>query len=477
MKRLKKSTAIVLTVLLSFIMLAGVILSFVPMTFGAETFVSFSRSISISQDISGGMYGEYTIKTENPTKADIVSSMKKIKEVFEDSGFKNVNVYAVGNSKIRVDVSYPRGGNKYAETYAALSNVNSGAFSLRSNSPTSTSENANDAVILEGKSHVKEVNVYTNNGTKYVSVVFNEEGQKKYEELCKKVLASSSSQLYMVIGESSSPISVPAGNSDYTNFTLRQDDYSGLVALQKQIKLGCTEVELDTSFETINTMSASLTAGESASSDINDSFFTSTAYVVAVSSIFVVMVMGIALFAVKFGYFSLVILFTLLTNIFLFLATLCLIPSVELGLSGMAGIIIGMAAIYLYAFKFASRVKYEYNQGKSLAASLETAYKKLLPSTLIENITLFISALILFAFSFGEMTSFSIIFAICSFLSLITNLLLIPLIIKILISFDVGAKLFMLKKHDNLALSDIANVESDNISDLTIIEQTEKEDV
>lgn len=461
MKKFKKSTAIVLSVILGILFVGCILLSFVPMTAGANTFVSFSGSINISSDISGGMYGEYKIKTENPSKSAIVSSMKKIKEVFEEDGYKNVNVYAVGDSKIRVEISYPCGGKSFSNAYSELTNVGSGAFSLRSKNETSTP--SAETVVVDGAKCIKEIRVYTNNATKYISLIFNEEGQKKYEELCK-----ATQTIYLVLGTYSQSISA-SNVTDYTSFTLSDTDYSNLIALEQRIKLGCMEVEVDGETAIINTMSASLSAGESAGSPEYSTFSSSTAYIVAISSIFVVIAIGIAIFAVKFGLYSVMMVFTLVFNAFLFLALICLMPSIEIGLSGIASLIIGLSVIYMFAYMFATRVKFEYNQGKSLSASLQTAYKKLLPSVLIENITIFASSLIFFACSFGELTSFAIIFAICSGLSIFTNLLFIPLLIKICISFNgFGRRLFMLKKRNDI----IGSVEvSDN--DVSISKEAE----
>ncbi len=442
MKKFKKSTAIALSVILCVVMLIGVLFSFVPMTVGADTFVSFSGSINISSDMSGGMYGEYQIKTSDVTDAAIVSSMKKIKEVFDEDGYKNVNVYAIGKTKIRVEVSYPRGGKTFSNTYSELSNVGSGTFSLRS---TYTYEDGK-TVVVDGKTCVEEIKVYTNNSTKYISIIFNDQGKKDYEKLCK----AANGTIYLVLGDYAQSISA-SNVTDYSSFTLLDSDYDNIISLEQRIKLGCIEVEIDGDTAIINTMSASLSAGESAGSPIFSSFSTSTVYIIAIVALAVVIVLGIAIFAAKFGLYSVLMLFTLIFNACLFLALMCLMPSIEIGLSGIAGIILGLSVIYMFAFMFVSKVKFEYNQGKSLSASLQTAYKKMLPATLIENIVIFLSSIALFAFSFGELTSFSIIFAICSFLSIFTNLLFVPLLIKICISFDgFGTKLFMLKKRSNL---------------------------
>ena len=436
MKKFKKSTAIVLSCVLFVVMVIGFLLSYVPMTFGYDTYVSLSGTLNVSSDIYGGMYGEYDIVTEDPTTSHIVNSMERIKKVFEEDGYKNVNVYAVGKNKIRVEVSYPRGSKTYSDVYAELSNVGTGAFSLRS-----TYELSDDSVVVQGSSCVEDVMIYTNNNTYYISVKFNKYGQERYKKLC-----STTSTIYIALGDYAQSIEASSVN-DYTQFTLSDTDYDNLVTLSERIKLGCTVVEINKSTMKINTMSASLTAGESSSIPTEASFVSSTALVVAVSAMFVAFALILALFAVKFGYYALVVLISMIFSSYLFVGLMCLIPSIEIGLSGFAVIAIGVSVIYTYAFIFASRVKAEYNQGKSLAASLETAMKKTFANVLIGNITLLITSLVLLAFAFGEITSAALILAICAFISLFTNLAFIPFLIKILISFNgVGLKLFLLKK-------------------------------
>lgn len=453
MKKFKKSTAIALIVVLGILLAVCSVISFVPMTFGSKTFVSLSGSLNISSDITGGLYGEYDIVTENAKKSDIVESMAIIKDVFEENGYKNANVYAVGNSKIRVEVSFPKGDDTYTSVYSQLSSVASGAFSLRS-----TYELSDSSIVLNGAECVKEVTISTNNNTKNMSVVFTDEGKEKYKELL-----ANSSTIYLVLGDYSQSISVSSNITDYSQLTLQNTDWDNLVALEQKIKLGCMKVELNSSTAKINTMSASLSTGESASTSADDSFYSSTAFVVAISSFFVIVVLGIAFFAIKFGLYAILMLISFMFNTFIFLGIMCLIPSVEIGLSSIASLIVGMSLIYAYAFAFASKVKSEYNLGKSLNAALESAYKKQLTSLVMSNVALFLSSLILFAFAFGELASVAVVFTICMFLSLLTNLVMIPLFVKICISFNgFGRKVFMLKKHSGI--SDLSETETEELA-------------
>ena len=127
-------------------------------------------------------------------------------------------------------------------------------------------------------------------------------------------------------------------------------------------------------------------------------------------------------------------------------------PSFELGFSVVFTISAGFAFIYLFVFEFARIVKSEYKQGKSLAASLESSYKKSLFPNIISGASLFVASLIILAFSFSELASVATALAIISALQLVTNLLFVPFLVKICISFDgFGRKVFMLKKRNNLS--------------------------
>ncbi|MBQ9792557.1 MAG: hypothetical protein IJW32_02270 [Clostridia bacterium] len=437
MKKFSKNTTIVLSVIICLFLVVGFIFSFVPMTFGSKTYTSLFKSINVSSDLMGGMYGEYDITTEDPSNKDLINSMARIKEVFEKDGYKNVNVYTVGNKKIRVEVSYPTGTKSYSDVYSDLSAVSSGKFLLSSSSTTT----AEDVVNVDGAECVKEVKVYTNNGTNYLAIIFNEKGQEQYEALCKKTTT-----IYLHLGTYNQ--SITANNvTDYSSFTLSDADYENLIALKNRVVIGCMNVEINSSTAVINTMSASLAFGNVASSPEETGFNTSTVLVVIVSIAMIIAVVGIALFAIKFGLFAVVILISLVINIYLFLFALYLMPSVEIGFSSILSMIMGLAVIYTYTFIFASKVKSEYNVGKTFSASLESAFKKTFTNSLIGNVALFLSALVVFAFSFGELTSAAIIFAVCSFLSILTNFAIIPLLVKVGISFEkIGQNLFMLKK-------------------------------
>ena len=58
MKKYSKKTAIILSVVLFVVLTIGFVFSFVPMQFSKSKFNSVSKTINISTDMVGGMYGE-----------------------------------------------------------------------------------------------------------------------------------------------------------------------------------------------------------------------------------------------------------------------------------------------------------------------------------------------------------------------------------------------------------------------------------
>ena len=141
--------------------------------------------------------------------------------------------------------------------------------------------------------------------------------------------------------------------------------------------------------------------------------------------------------------------------------TLRLLVLIELGLSGFVCLAVCIAFSYTYTYIFASNVKKEYEIGRTVNASIENAMKTHFATVLFTNISVFFASLILFALSFGEIMGVAIMISICMALSMLTNLLIVPLLIKIVFSLNqkLVYKLFMLKKREITSLAKDKEVE------------------
>ncbi len=444
MKKFSKQTAIILSIVFSFVLVVGLIFSFVPINFGNKTWVGLSNSINVSSDIVGGIYGEFEIKTEEASREQIENSKSIMRDVLKESGYSNANVYDIAGEKIKVELSYPKGSTTYQDVTSALSIFTSGKLYLIDASALDSATVRVDASeCVESVTHEMQNNVMT------ISVKFNSAGIEQYKALCGKV--QQTGKIYMAMGSNSPEeidISSAISAGDYSRLVLSgyTDSYEALNNLKQRIEVGCMPIEFNEKTVSIDSMSASLTAGEGASSPENAKFFSSATYVILLSTIAFVAVIILAAFGAKFGFYAILMLFTMLANSVLFVAIISLIPSVEIGLSAMAAIVVIMALIYTFAFDFANSVKKEYGAGKSISAALETAYKSRLIKTITTHVVMFLSALTFILLSFGELSSVGVIFGVGTFLSLLTNVFVVPLLIKISLGFGDGTKLFMLKK-------------------------------
>jgi len=460
MKKFSKQTAIILSAILGFVLIVGLIFSFVPMKFGNTNWNGFSNSINISSDLVGGVYGEFEIKTEDDetiSRADIEQSKTIIRDVLSSYGYKNANVYDVAGEKIRVELSYPKGltintEQKYQEAINNLRVLTNGKFMLQNESSVTET-----SVVVDGTEGVESVELKTTDSLMAVVIKFNETGKAQYEALCNKVASSGS--IYIALGSGSPQqinISQTISQGVYDYLELQSSSYDGIFDVMQKIKIGCMALEFKENTVKIDTMSASLSAGEAASSTEFASYFSSSNYVILLSAIVFVAVAILAFFAIKFGIYAVLIFVTMLINTVLFLILTCLVPSVEFGLSAYVAILIVLALIYTYAFDFAFAVRREYNNGKSINAALETAFKSKFINTIISSTIMFLSSLAFILLAFGELSSVGVVFAIGAALTLVTNIAVVPLLIKIYLSFAKSpTSLFMLKKHsiDELSLS------------------------
>ena len=98
---------------------------------------------------------------------------------------------------------------------------------------------------------------------------------------------------------------------------------------------------------------------------------------------------------------------------------------------------------------FTSRFEEEYKQGKTIAASLEGAYKKSMQSILAVGIALTVIFGIVAIVGAGELKVFGLITCIFSSLSLFSSLIMLPRFINIFEAFNDGAiKPYRLQKRE-----------------------------
>jgi preprotein translocase subunit SecD len=151
---------------------------------------------------------------------------------------------------------------------------------------------------------------------------------------------------------------------------------------------------------------------------------------VLVSFIFTLLVVAMVYLGTKYGMIAVILLPLLLLDAIIVCWLFAGISAIEISIVSLIAIILGMVLLFCGTINFASRVAEEYALGKTIDASLESGSKKARPAALISNAFVVVFTFIMFLFVKGEVASASIILCIFGLLNILTNVILLPWLVK-----------------------------------------------
>ena len=403
-----------LIAILTVIIAICAIFTFVPMQFGDTTYTGVWGSIGFSSEVYGGLYAEYDISGEY-SEEDVLESTAIIKGVLEEEGYQYSNVYSINGEKVRVEIGYPSVvADTFTDAYSTLTSIGVGEFEFRSKNSDE------DYVSVSSKTHLKDLSVSDYNGTTYLTFEFNEEGEKVFEELCN---ASSTIYVYMG-GDMKSSFSLGEGMTSYSQMQLSVDKYPSAMDLYYNVKYGSILITLNPDTVVINTMTSVLSLGATEG--------LTTLFYVLCALIAVVLVASFVFFAIKYkmvaALLAPIILLDLVIAAWLFAA----ISVIEINITSLIAIILGLAVIFAGSLYFVGRIAEEYKQGKTIGASIEAGTKKARPALVASSVAIVV-LLATFALCVkGQIATASLILGVIfGALSALTNIVLLPWLIKL----------------------------------------------
>ena len=143
--------------------------------------------------------------------------------------------------------------------------------------------------------------------------------------------------------------------------------------------------------------------------------------------------------AIKYGIIGLFELIAILFDSIIAVVLIWALPWIEISFSSLIAIAFGYIILIASSLIFVSRFEEEYRQGKTIAASFESGFKKSIASILATGIALTIIFGIVAIVASGELRVFGLITCIFSCLSLFSSLIMLPGFIKIFEAFNDGA--------------------------------------
>ena len=422
MKTFKKKPAIALIIVLSIVLIVGAIFAFIPMQFGHNSYKSFAGAIRVGNDFSAGMYAEYDIAPDGAAGTnDINKSISQIKNVLSEKGYASTNVYAVGDEKIRVEVSYENGGSNFRNAYSLLKAVGVGAFELRSSS------NEDDTYVI-GSKHISDVEISTYTSSTFVTLKFNNDGKKAYEEL----LGAGKTIYVCMGGATQTSFSTENTNtSDYSQLQLTLSDYSSAVDFATKVKFGSIPVELNKDTAVINTVGVR------------------SSMLACIIGIAVLAVAILAFFAIRYGIMGVMNIISTLFAAIIATMLFWAIPSVEINVTALLAIVAGFAISAAMKCIYTERVRGEYLSGKTIEASLDSGYRKSISGVATFGVTALIAALVMSIVSGGILQTASVVIAIFALIGAFESLFLLPLLVSLVETFNRGKdKIYHFKREE-----------------------------
>ena len=415
MKPIKKKFAKLYIALLAVVLVLASVFCFIPMKWGNSYYNSFIGDLRFAGDIEGGYYAEYKIVKGN-SQGKINSASAQIYKVLDSYGYTNANIYNVENNSLRIEVSAPNGGQTAEDTISLLRTIGVGLFEIKGSTDK-------DAIVLDGTTYVSGVSVKNYNGQIMVQIEFNDAGKTKFSE----VVSSASTDLYIYLGSSSSPITISAeGITSYDSLPLTFKDAKSAEEFKTKVLLGSLPIALDSNFVEINTMTATYGNGTLIPNPNDATFLATPAKLAVLISLAVIILLGLVYMIVRFKVLGLLNLIAFLAEAIIMVFMLWAIPTIELSITGVLAIIAGFIIISVNTLVLFGAIERERKQGKTILASLETGIKKVLPVNLVSTIVIAVLGSIFAIFTTSAMHVVSLIMLISAVISMIANLALYP---------------------------------------------------
>lgn len=402
----KKTSAIVLIVILAFTVCCGLVTT---IGFGSKH-EGKASNIKLGLDLAGGVNITYQANEENPSAEDMSDTIYKLQQRVE-AWSTEAEVYQQGSNSINVDIP---GVYNAEEILEDLGNPGTIYFCEGENDQATGEEimdgyyevvNGDDIDGAEVKTQQDEYG----NQEYVVALDFNSEGAQKFAEATERNVGS---PIYIIYdGEI---ISSPTVNQAITdgqaviegNFT-----YDSANSLATTIRAGALKLDLT---ETSSKVVSAKLGSEAVSTSLK-------AGVIGLGIVFVFMVVYYGLPGLAAG----------IALIQYALAMLCFLNGLDITLTlpGMAGIIltIGMdvdANVIIF-----TRIREEIKNGKAVKEAITNGFHKALSAVLDGNVTTLIAAAILYANGTGTIRGFAITLTLGILLSMFTALIITRLLV------------------------------------------------
>ncbi len=387
---------------------------------GTKKYVGIANTIPLGIDLQGGYYAVLTPKADGSNDSvdidkEFSSAVDVLRQRLDKKGYTEaiITIQGVGaDREIRVEV--PALDENYEEVLEIICSAGVLTFEVE------------NAVKLEG-SHIKgSYASYDNDGQPIVVLEFTDEGSSLFSQVTGELQGTGKTLDIKLDGTVYSSATVSEQITSSSAIISGLDSFETAQNIAAVVEGGKLEINFELGES--NKISASL--GENA---LKASVI---AGAIGLALIFAIMIL-------KYRGLGIVASIALSVYTVVLILLLALIPSVQLTLPGIAGIIlsIGMAVdanVIIY-----ERIREEYLAGKTVTSSVNAGYKRAFITIFDGNITTILASIVLWILCPGTIKGFAITLLIGVVLSMITAIVLSRFILKLVMNLSENNNKFL----------------------------------
>ena len=403
--RITLGLILVLTVLIAVVGVTGIpaigLKNWLPTTDVAN----WPEALPLGLDLQGGVYVEYS--AERPDQGDtdfaylLDTTMSVIRTRLGDKGYSEATVQRLGDDGIRVEIP------DVTDTAQVLALIGEPAL-LEFTTPDGTVFMTGDAVSSAEPALSQEASSL---GEYVINLKLNKSGTELFREMTTNYVGQI---LYILLdGEVllaprvNEPI--PSGTCTISGMA----DQEEATKIAAQIQSGALPLVLTQ--QKVDTVSATL--GDNALST-------------SVQAALIGMVIIMALLIWRYRMNGIVASWALVIYIVLLFLVIYLVPGIQLTLSGLAGIVLGIGMAVDANVIIFERFNEEVRKGRSLKAAVRTGFKNASTAVLDGNITTMIAAAVLLFFGTGTIRGFGMTLGLSVLVSMFTAVFVTRILLK-----------------------------------------------
>lgn len=422
---MSKRKSIVITILLVIVIAIVGVMSFasfhIPGTI--KDYNSILSTIGQGIDLSGGYY---VVLTPENTKGEtnqavLEDAMEILRARLDDKGYTEAVISIQDGNKIRVEIPQVDDDGTVLEVIGQTGEL--------------TFKDSTGKVWLNGEDHIESAYVAqdTQNGGYLVILNFTARGQARFAEATKYVSSQADNKiLYIYLGDT--VVSQPTVSEQITSATAQIQGYSTY-----EDALSIASV-IDSGKLPIN---YTVSESRSISSKLGKDAISNSAMMGAIGLALIIVLM-----IIRYRGLGLAAAFSLIIYVLLYIIFLAIIPSIQLTLPGIAGILLSIGMAVDANIVIFERIREEYAMDKTPEASIKQGFKHAVVTVLDSNITTILAAIVLWIICPGTIKGFAITLLIGIVLSLFASIIVTRWLIKVFLPFATNEEKFLNLKRE-----------------------------